>query len=291
MRFKIPEVKVIATDLDGTFFHPKKRIKMIPKKNLRFAQRFIDDGGKLVLVSSRSENFIKPIAERLGRPFDFIGSDGCFAMIDGEMRWQKFFEPKVLMDVVKAIQANYSPWIFMLGSKDKPLVSARTGVKWIVNVLYKAYMFFQGVLKETPIKSDEVFYSEIEKGEVYKLRLFIGFTKKQMLKAKRLAEEINAKYDSIEAHWLNEVIEITPKGYTKADGVAKYLDYLGLTHDNIVVVGDGGNDVPMFDRFHAHSYAMGHAHQWVKSHASKTIESFADLEEELYPSADSETAK
>ena len=288
MPFKIPSIKAIATDLDGTFFHPKKRIKMIPKKNKEFAKRFTDDGGRLVLVSSRSDNFYSRIKEHMDAPFDFIGANGAFAIIDGEMKWQRFFDTETLMAVVKGIQENYDPWIFMISSKDIPFVSARTGVKWIVNVIYKWYMFVQGALRETPIKSDEIFYQEIEKGEVYKLMLFIGFTKKQMLKAKKLAEEINSKYDTIEAHWLNEVIEITPKGCTKADGVSKYLDYFGLTHDNIVVVGDGGNDIPMFERFHEHSYAMDHAHYSVKSHASKTIHSFADLEDELYPCEDSE---
>lgn len=46
--------KIIATDLDGTLFYPKDRINIICKENLFFIQSFIDNGGKLVIVSGRS---------------------------------------------------------------------------------------------------------------------------------------------------------------------------------------------------------------------------------------------
>ena len=284
-------VKVIATDLDGTLFYPKRRFTMIAKKNKKFLYRFIDDGGRLVMVSSRAENFRQLIKKHFDRPFDFIGSEGCLITIDEEQKEEHFFPRATLRELIPQIREKYAPWIFMLSSKNRPFVVARSGVKWIVSTIYMIYMFLQGIYKEKGIRSDHVFFDEVDKGEVYKLMLFIGFTKRHKMLAKKLAEEVNANYEGIEAHWLGEVVEITPKGCTKAEGVAKYLDYLKINHDNVLVVGDGGNDVPMFDRFHEHSYAMGHAHASVKAHASKTIKHFHDLEKELYPSADSTSRK
>ena len=46
--------KIIATDLDGTLFYPKDKNEMIYKPNLFFLQSFIDDGGKVILISGRS---------------------------------------------------------------------------------------------------------------------------------------------------------------------------------------------------------------------------------------------
>ena len=46
--------KLIATDLDGTLFYPKKRIKMISKKNLRFLRDRIDKENHIVIVSGRN---------------------------------------------------------------------------------------------------------------------------------------------------------------------------------------------------------------------------------------------
>lgn len=53
--------KLIATDLDGTLFYPKKRIKMISKKSLNFLRQHIDNGGKLVLVSGRNSEYLKKL--------------------------------------------------------------------------------------------------------------------------------------------------------------------------------------------------------------------------------------
>ena len=280
-------IKVIGTDLDGTLFYPKKRFTMIPKKNIKFLERFSKDGGRIVLVSSRCDNFPPRIAKKLHVPFDFIGSNGSLMIIDGKVKERNFFNRDELLSIIHDIKTTCPPWIFMLNSKNYPLVLIRSGVKKIVSIIYTFYMWMQFSYREDAVRSDHIFFSEVDKGEVYKLMLFVGITKKQKLLAKKLAKEIAAKYPDVEVSWLNEVVEITPKGCTKASAVAKYLDYLGISHDNILVVGDGGNDVPMFQMFPAHSYAMEHAHPSVKAKASKTIRRFSDLEEELYPSADS----
>ncbi len=238
------------------------------------------------MVSSRCDNFPPRIAKHLHIPFDFIGSNGSLMIIDGKVKERNFFSKEELTAIIHDIKTTTPPWIFMLNSKSYPLVLTRSGVRWIVSTIYKFYMWSQFAYKEPAVRSDHIFFSEVEKGEVYKLMLFVGITKKQKLLAKRLAKEIAEKHPNVEVSWLNEVVEITPKGCTKASAVAKYLDYLGISHDNILVVGDGGNDVPMFQMFPKHSYAMKHAHPSVKAKASKTIRYLSDLEEELYPSAD-----
>ena len=53
--------KVIATDLDGTLFYPKRRVRMIKSKSLKFLRRHIDNGGRLVLVSGRKRQNQSPI--------------------------------------------------------------------------------------------------------------------------------------------------------------------------------------------------------------------------------------
>ena len=57
-------IKVIATDLDGTLFYPKKRLRLIPKKNKEFLTRFASNGGKVVVVSSRGFNFASKLEKK-----------------------------------------------------------------------------------------------------------------------------------------------------------------------------------------------------------------------------------
>lgn len=50
--------------------------------------------------------------------------------------------------------------------------------------------------------------------------------------------------------------ELVLKGYTKAAGMQRILDYLGVAPQDTCAIGDSNNDIPMF-RFAAHSACMG----------------------------------
>ena len=41
--------------------------------------------------------------------------------------------------------------------------------------------------------------------------------------------------------------DVMRKGCNKKNAVKKVMDTFGVNHDEIIVIGDGGNDLPMFD--------------------------------------------
>lgn len=57
----------------------------------------------------------------------------------------------------------------------------------------------------------------------------------------------------------NGLIEIVPRGISKATGIAEIARPLGITDDDMVAFGDMPNDVPMLLRA-GHGVAMGNAH-------------------------------
>ena len=59
--------KLLAVDLDGTLFYPKQHTKCISKKNVKFLQKWIDQGNKVVLISSRGYDFVKRLKEEIQR--------------------------------------------------------------------------------------------------------------------------------------------------------------------------------------------------------------------------------
>ena len=63
--------KLLAIDLDGTLFYPKRIRKCICKKNVEFLRKWIDEGNKLVLVTSRSTQFTAKLKDEIQRPVDF----------------------------------------------------------------------------------------------------------------------------------------------------------------------------------------------------------------------------
>ena len=277
---------ILATDLDGTLFYPKKPFAMIDKRNIAFLKHIKDDGGRVVLVSSRSEKFLSKVSKKLGFDVDYIGTDGTMVSVDGQKIKDAYFDPKELKDLVSFLRDSYDPPLFLLTSAARPLVMTKTKVSKMTNFMYVAYQMVQGVYREPWVRSDHVFFHEIDSGKVNKMMVLIGLTKKKRMRSFQITEELTRRYPDFEFVWLDQFIEITPKGCSKASGLEFYLDYLGLNHDNVVVVGDSGNDIPMLDAFKGHSYAMKHAPQEVKDHASGVVKRVYELENVLYPSAD-----
>ncbi len=283
--------KVIASDLDGTLFYPKRIFSMLSKSNKRFLQRFIGDGGRLVVVTSRGLPYMHKIPKKLGASCDFICCNGAIISADGQIVKKQAFPAREFKRLIDELRENYHPKLFLLNSATKGTVMTRTFTSFWTQFLYLSYEAFQGVYREKTIRSDHVFYDEIEKENGYKMMFLVGFSKKKRALAEKMTEELSEKYPDFSFSWVNQFIEVAPKGCTKAEGVAFYLAKLGLSNDNTMVVGDSGNDVPMFDAFHEQSYCMAHSPNSVRTRAAHVIKRVSDLEKELYPSEDSDASK
>lgn len=279
--------QVLATDLDGTLFYPKKRLTLIARKNLALLKKMHDRGGRVVLVTSRSEVFLKRVDEKLGFPVDVIATDGTFVRIDGEVVRDEVFDPEPFRNFVADIRKEYDPGLLLVTTRDHPIVMTKTRVSKFTNFVYFVYELSQGAYRDKYIRSDQFFYSEIQRGKVSKLMVLIGLSKKKQKEAEKICEDLKVKYPAYEFVWLNQFIEITPKGCSKASALAFYLDYLGISHDNVVVVGDSGNDVPMFEAFYENSYCMKHSPASVRAKAKHVTPHVYDLEPLLCPSEDS----
>lgn len=278
---------VIATDLDGTLFYPKMIFSMFTRSNKRFLTRFISDGGKLVVVTSRGLPFMEKIPKKLGAPCDFICCNGAIISVNGEVVKKQPLDPDKFKALVSDLRARYNPSLFLLNTASRGTVMTRSFTSFFASLAYSAYEAVQGVYREKTVRSDHVFYDEIEKGEAYKMMFFVGASKVKKAYAEHLTDQLSKEYPDFAFSWVEQFIEVAPKGCTKAEGVAYYLAKLGLDNHNVIVVGDSGNDVPMFDAFHQNSYCMAHSPNSVKNRAAHVLHRVSDLEEVLYPSVDS----
>jgi Cof subfamily protein (haloacid dehalogenase superfamily) len=283
--------KVIGTDLDGTLFYPKRRIRLLSTGNKAFINRFIDDGGKLLIVSSRSDYMSHKVALALHRNLDTVCCNGSFVICNNQIIKETFFDTAYLKALLADLRKQFDPPLILLTSKDRNLVMTRTKVSHFTNFGYFLYNFFQGVYKEPFVRSDHIFAQEIEKGKVYKMMVMIGVGKKSKAQAMEINRALREKYPGAEFSWIGEFIEITPKGCSKSSGIAFYLDYNHISRDNVIVVGDSGNDISMFEAYPENSYCMAHGNDHVQRHAKHIIKRFSDLESVLYPSEDSNLPK
>lgn len=275
--------KVLATDLDGTLFYPKAPFRVLNVRTHRFLKRFLKDGGTLLLVTSRNEEIRKSISKKLGADIDMVGCNGAFVISHGQRIKETPFPAGEGKKVVEDLKENYpKAKTIVLSSKAENMVLPWSRYAWLL-LLYRIGMLR---IRERTHCSSKAFARELESGEIYKIQSMVGFSEKSIAYARRIVDEMTPKYPDLLFTWAKQAVEIAPPGCSKAEGIAFYLDYNKISPSDVYVVGDGENDIPMFDAFPAHSYCMAQGAERAKAHASRTIKRFDELEGILYPSED-----
>ena len=278
---------LIATDLDGTYLYPKHRFRLLARSYTKFSKRFIADGGRLLFVTSRNRHLYKKLNKKVGGGVDMIGCNGSLVFSGGELIREERFDNEKLVPLMEEIERDYKPMLSMACGERHNLVVPQKKE----SIIFKFYLWSQVRLGDKFVCSTKKYNWELRNDKIYKMMVFIGWGKKGRAKAEMVTEELKAKYPDYEWCWSNEIIEITPKGCTKSSGLSFYLDYNHISHDNVMVVGDSGNDISMFEEFPEHSYCMAHGPASVRAKAKYTIRRFDELEKVLYPSADSKSSR
>ena len=91
---------------------------------------------------------------------------------------------------------------------------------------------------------------------------------KEEIKDELLREVKEAFFDAnIVALDMMANIEITSACANKAKAISRYCEVMGIEEDEVVTIGDSGNDIPMLQHF-KNSYAMGNADEATKKAAA-----------------------
>lgn len=125
----------------------------------------------------------------------------------------------------------------MMGAKEAVLSRRDERISDVIDIIYP----------DLPVRPD--FYKE---EAVYQIWTFEPEGIEQTVPS-HLAEELR----SVRWHDISSDIILTDA--SKAAGVAKLVNYLGLKPENVMAFGDGLNDVELFD-YAGISIAMGHSH-------------------------------
>lgn len=276
--------KIIACDLDGTLFYPKQHKKYVSNKNIAFLRKFIDAGNRVVLVTSRSEPFVKKVIKEIERPVDYIASTGCKISVEGELIQHKFIDNEKLKVILDDVARDYNPLGLLVSSAKYPVLicSNRDVNRMIMSFYGKWYRFYFGFYREDFVYDNDIFDKEVKDGEVYGAKIFFGVRRKKNKISKEINKRLREKYPDIEASWAGIAIELTPSGCNKANSIETYIDYLHASPENVYVVGDSGNDISMFMKFNENSFVMSHAYPSVKKYAKHEISRVYQLDKYVF---------
>ena len=270
--------KLLATDLDGTLFYPKQVKRCIPKKNTKFLQEWIDEGNKLVLVTSRSYQFTSKLKDEINRDIDFIACNSSQIVANDVLIRDVHIDSDELQKVIKHLDETINPIAYLMTTKKYPLIIKNNrNIKGLLKTIYGIWYKFQFKYREECFIDNDLFDEELKNGEVYKVMVFYGFGKSKKELSKEINKYLRDEFPNIESSWTSIVNELTPVDCNKAVGIEYYAKHLGIEPNNIYVVGDSGNDITMFNKYYENSYCMKHAYPSVKKYAKHTISRIFNL--------------
>ena len=264
--------KLLATDLDGTLMYPRRIKRCIPKKNCKFLQEWYNRGNKIVLITSRSIQFMDRLKEEIKVPFDSITCTSSVIEADGKIIRDASMDNKSIKHILDKITKQYKPSAYLMTTDEENLViKDLTGAGKLLLFFYKFYWFLQFKRRESYKLDNKLFDEQLAKAKIYKIMIFFGLGRKKNQVAKDLNKILRDEFPSIECSWSSVIIELTPLNCNKGSGLEYYTHNQGIKPDDVYVIGDSGNDISMFNKFHRHSTCMLHAFPSVRKYAKYTI--------------------
>ncbi len=272
--------KLIAIDLDGTLFYPKKPRGMVSKQNIAFIRDAVDHGHKVVFVTSRNHQFVNKVIDLMKRPIDVVSRNGTTIFHQGKFIQELLMDANHTQAVVDYVLNKYPRMMLSIDTNEESNLIFSTGETWWLNRIYNLYYFLQGNYRESYRIDNQAFLQAIQKGKAQRLLVYFGLSKKSKVKAHQESELLAKRFSDLEVSWIQGLIEVASKDVNKAEALKKIVALEGIKDDDVIVVGDSGNDIPLFKTY-TESYCMRHAHPRVKKFARYQLERVYQLRKVL----------
>ena len=239
--------KYLVVDYDGTLVNDDKQITPKTKQAI---DGFIKRGGTFIVCTGRMTAGIMPLLKKDELYCKLMSYNGAeFTDLESSKTlFKKSIDNKTAVKYFKYVE---SLSLNVLGYASGTFITSQ------VNDITKFYVKMN---KVEPIVHNPV--SEyFEKGGYDTCKILV-FDEKQKLDEH--FEKVKNSFPELFITRSNDMhIDATIKGASKGSAIQSIAEYYGVTCDDIIAVGDAGNDVPMLEKAGL-SVAMGNAYQSVK---------------------------
>jgi len=278
LRYKAKKIKIIFFDIDDTLRNSKTGL--VPSTIPTIFKQLREKGILTGIATGRGIFGVVPEIKAL-KPDFFVTLNGAYIE---DKKGNVIYSNKIAKDKVE----EYITWTKEVGI-DYGLVGSHAA-----KLSRRTEMISQAIDPIYPdLEVDPDFY---QKEDIYQMWTFEEQGDDLVL-PESLASTLRM------VRWHEHSSDVVPICGSKAAGVAKVVDQLGLKPENVMVFGDGLNDLELFD-YAGISVAMGVSHEKIKEKAdyiTKTLEEdgifdalegFGMVEKELhFPQVDIETVE
>ncbi|SMQ63801.1 hypothetical protein SAMN05444673_0893 [Bacillus sp. OV166] len=233
--------KLIFFDIDGTLFDYDKRL---PKSTKQAIQALKEKGHEVAIATGRAPFMFEELRKELDIQ-TFVSINGQYVVSNGEAIYTNPINKQDLHSLIDTADLNNHPIVFMDHEDMKANVPHH---KYIVNSINSLK------IEKFPTHDPEYFKNR----EIYQCLLFCQ-------KREELVYQNEFKaFDFV--RWHSVSVDVVPSGGSKAKGIEKIKEKLGIEKENVIAFGDGLNDIEMLTAIET-SVAMGNGHELAKKAA------------------------
>ncbi len=243
-------IKLLVTDLDGTLL-PKGAD--VSAANIAAVQRAVAAGVTVSIATGRMYPAALPVAKSLGVDVPIVTyNGGLIRRVSGEVLFESTMEPELVAEVVDFCHSQ--GWYLQLYNDNQLYFAEYTEAS-------RGYEAGQKVAGETV--GWDGFKEHLNR--VHKLVSITGSAEETAERVRIFTEHFGDRVAAVRSN--PTYMEINRPGITKASGVRRLAEALGVSLDETIVLGDSYNDLPMM-QVAGTSVAMGNAEPAVKDAAT-----------------------
>ena len=251
-------VKIILSDIDGTFL---RHDKSVPKLHETALKSILAKGIKFAFVSARMPEAIYPITDGINLPHTpVISYSGALVLTDDE---KILYDKKISLDDTKKIlPVIENNWADIA-------VNYYTGRKWYVSQIDIENRYVQYEIKVTQAATAPADFNELISQNILPNKILIMC---EPPTCEEMESKLGAQFPNLNVvRSAPHLLEIMDKTVSKATGIEVLLKHYGFTVDEAIAFGDNYNDIEMLE-YIPQSVAMGNAPQKILKIASNVTD-------------------
>lgn len=270
-------IKLIVTDLDGTFIMPSKVDgKIVSKENTEALHRFIAQGGRFATASGRHHEFSYQLMDELGFKFDAIGINSATIVKDDCLIEHNHPARHIVRIVAQELtKPEYQDHLEVIATDLNQTFILGTPNSWIREKMESGNPDHDRKISDISLVD---WLNDRTKPDPTSLHVNVKDPDRLHDWITFLREKFDRYFDIYASGSVN--IEFMRPGINKGHGVRSLMEMYGLDEHEVAVCGDNQNDISMF--FAAkYSYCMSSATPQVKKYATKVVDSVAEAIEDI----------
>jgi Cof subfamily protein (haloacid dehalogenase superfamily) len=241
--------KIVFFDIDGTLLDETKEL---PESTIHAIQALKETGVYVAIATGRAPFMFADIRERLGID-SYVSFNGQYVVFEGKVIYQNPLNSERLHVLKEHAHQNGHPLVFM----DADTMKASMENHPHIHVSMESLKFGHPEV-------DEHYYNN---REVYQALLFCHSEEEHVY---------IQKYNEFHfVRWHDVSTDILPFGGSKAEGIKRVMEIIGISKENVFAFGDGLNDIEML-KFVGTGVAMGNAKEEVKEAADLVTKHVAE---------------